>query len=825
MKRAKYSHVIILVVCLILISSASTLAHPADQYFQKHTVTLTPDTIHVEWSINPGPLLAGWVWNEADENADQAISEAEARTWIDARLPYVSLSINETPVAWQIQSIDWPASSDIFQSGDHPILVQLQLDWTATTEPSRLQLNNQVEEAASIMWFYVQSEDGAAFYKPTQQSGQLSLDYVLSTADQADPTLQTTWDTGTPTLPEGTSSTEIPKIAQGVIPELTEDTRPFALLTELVRSPELSLNFILIAFAVSAVLGALHALTPGHGKTVVAAYLVGTQGTTRHAITLGSIVTLTHTGSVFILGVLTLALSQYILPTSLFPVLEILSGLLIVGLGAYLLYQRWLAWRHGNSHHHHHHSHDHDHHHHDHDHEHHHHGHDHAHGHHHHLPNQDQLTWRSLVALGVSGGIVPCPDAIAILLVAIAINRIILGLSLIVAFSLGLALVLIIIGLAMVHSRQLFEKMDSFGRLAPAMPVVSAVVVLLLGLGLTVNALRGTSAFHISEITSEITEIPIGVADENTTITEQNDDPFRLDQSGILYIGRDKANLRQLFLTTLNGGPPQPLTQEAFGITDFALAPNGQSVAYTALRGTSGTDLWQINLDGNNHRKLVDCQEATCAQGIWSPDGQRLVYQRLTIAAEDAIRGSNSLWWLDLSTGETGPVFQDEQLPGYSPRWSPDGRWLSYVSPGVSGLQLYNLQNGQNHVIPNRAGSAVVWSPDSDAIVVSDVIEQDGQFVTHLLRFDLPDETLTNLSNGAKVVDSNAAWSPDGEWIAFVRRELTDEAKSAGDNLWLMRPDGTDARPLTQENRYRLWYTCLVCQWLLPAISSPCITS
>ena len=100
----------------------------------------------------------------------------------------------------------------------------------------------------------------------------------------------------------------------------------------------------------------------------------------------------------------------------------------------------------------------------------------------------ESITWRSLITLGISGGLVPCPDAIAILLVAIAINRILLGLTLIISFSLGLAVVLIVIGLLMVNSSRLFTRMDAFNKFAPIMPIVSAGIVLILGLGLTYGA-------------------------------------------------------------------------------------------------------------------------------------------------------------------------------------------------------------------------------------------------------------------------------------------------------------------------------------------------
>ena len=105
------------------------------------------------------------------------------------------------------------------------------------------------------------------------------------------------------------------------------------------------------------------------------------------------------------------------------------------------------------------------------------------------MPELGKITRRSLLLLGISGGMVPCPDAIAILLLAIAIQRIGLGLALIVSFSLGLAVVLIAIGLAMLHSRRLFARMSAFEKVSPVLPMVSAAIVLVLGVALTARAL------------------------------------------------------------------------------------------------------------------------------------------------------------------------------------------------------------------------------------------------------------------------------------------------------------------------------------------------
>jgi nickel/cobalt transporter (NicO) family protein len=246
---------------------------------------------------------------------------------------------------------------------------------------------------------------------------------------------------------------------------------------------------IIAAIGVAFALGAAHALTPGHGKTIVAAYLVGSRGTLKHAAFLGAMVTFTHTVSVFLLGMATLVLFQYVVPENVTRVLGAISGLSIAVIGAWTLYNRLRAPSHAHTHSHDHTHQDHDHHHadHPHHHDHHHdHSHDHEHSHGHtHMP--DQVSWSSLVALGASGGLVPCESALVLLLTAIALRRVGFGLLLLVAFSLGLAIVLMGIGVLVIYAKNLLPAGTKSNRnpFFRWMPVASAVVVLVLGVLMT----------------------------------------------------------------------------------------------------------------------------------------------------------------------------------------------------------------------------------------------------------------------------------------------------------------------------------------------------
>jgi ABC-type nickel/cobalt efflux system permease component RcnA len=275
--------------------------------------------------------------------------------------------------------------------------------------------------------------------------------------------------------------------------QANEQKTPRSKFTELISASNMGFWFLFPAALIAAGLGALHALEPGHGKTIVGAYLVGSRGTPRHAVLLGLIVTAAHTAGVYLLGVITLYASRWIVPEQLYPWLGIISGLTIAGLAAYLLLRAWTGEGadHGDEP-----------------------GRSHNHwfaslakprvaeavpatvpanqvpsgGH-----RRPNVSLRQLLVLGITGGIVPCPAALVVLLSALSLHRVGLGLFLIVAFSLGLAAVLIVIGLLMVSARQFMARWKGDGLIARRwLPVASSGFMLILGLGIAGRALLST---------------------------------------------------------------------------------------------------------------------------------------------------------------------------------------------------------------------------------------------------------------------------------------------------------------------------------------------
>ena len=265
---------------------------------------------------------------------------------------------------------------------------------------------------------------------------------------------------------------------------------PRSRFTELISTQgQLSFWVLFSAALIAAGLGALHALEPGHGKTVVAAYLVGSRGTARHAVLLGIVVTAAHTAGVYLLGAATLYASRYIVPEQLYPWLGAISGLSVAGLGIFIFLRHWT----GES------------------------------GEHSHAPGEQHSHWflaifkpaapiratpaepkieralslRELCMLGVTGGIVPCPAALVVLLSAFSLHRIGFGLFLITAFSFGLAAVLVIVGLTMVYAKRVMSARVRAGNAALRyLPLLSSAFMVMLGVGITTSAVASVPIWH-----------------------------------------------------------------------------------------------------------------------------------------------------------------------------------------------------------------------------------------------------------------------------------------------------------------------------------------
>ncbi|MDQ6884589.1 MAG: sulfite exporter TauE/SafE family protein, partial [Candidatus Dormibacteraeota bacterium] len=237
----------------------------------------------------------------------------------------------------------------------------------------------------------------------------------------------------------------------------------------LIAPKDLSLSLLAFSLLLAVLLGGLHALSPGHGKAVMAGYLVGARGTTRHALILGLTITVTHTAGVFALGIVTLYAASVVTPERLYPWLTLFSGVMILVIGATLILTRARTAFHG---------------------------HDHAQGHDH-GAQKPGLSRRNVVFLGITGGLIPCPTALVVLLSALSLHRVAFGMLLILAYSIGLAIALSGIGIVLAGGTALVSRvrprfaLRGLGHATSLIPVASAAVVAIAGLALTAQALPG----------------------------------------------------------------------------------------------------------------------------------------------------------------------------------------------------------------------------------------------------------------------------------------------------------------------------------------------
>lgn len=278
------------------------------------------------------------------------------------------------------------------------------------------------------------------------------------------------------------------------------DTSLEAQLKDLVRRDDLPLGLQILGLVLAFGWGAGHALSPGHGKTLVGAYLIGSRGTIGNALVLGLTVTLAHTFTVFVAGLIMLYFSNALRDSFDFWI-NLGSGATIVIMGLALLRARMLGisapfeHAHGPGGHHHHHHGDHAH---EHEHD---HAHDHAHDHDHAHEHEHEhgeavgaapagVSWRQLIPLGISGGALPCPSAVVILLYSVHYRKILWGLAVLLCFSLGLAAVLVAIGILLVTGSSWLKRRSGGGALLRVAPAISALIVTVVGILLCVNTWR-----------------------------------------------------------------------------------------------------------------------------------------------------------------------------------------------------------------------------------------------------------------------------------------------------------------------------------------------
>jgi nickel/cobalt exporter len=483
-------------VLLVTLFSAAAFGHPMGNFSVSHyaRIAVTPERVELTYALDLAEiptfdLLRSWQLDRSSAPEQlQAKAHEQAQVWLN-QLQIASAGI---PVHPRFVSSQLVISDG---AGNLPVArITMRAEIPATAGDLNYEDINFPDRAG---WkeIVIVSGSGSTLRHASQTGRDISR---ALTQYPPDPTLappqdlraQLTWFANTPVVASRHKPSIDTKPVVVPIPQPKRAPAPASpaamtaasappgtvvrgdFLSRLLHQPNITPWMTLLGFAVAFLLGGAHALTPGHGKTIVAAYLVGSRGTLKHAAFLGAMVTFTHTISVFALGLATLFLYRFIMPEKLTQWLGVISGLTIVAVGLWMAFKRLRKTSHSHPHtqnHHHHH----DHHHHD-------HNHDHDHGHSH-VPSE--LSWGGLVALGASGGLVPCESALVLLLGAIALQKVGFGILLLLSFSAGLAMVLMAVGAMVLYARNLLpeRKRSKPGPILRYLPVASAFAVTIVG--------------------------------------------------------------------------------------------------------------------------------------------------------------------------------------------------------------------------------------------------------------------------------------------------------------------------------------------------------
>jgi nickel/cobalt transporter (NicO) family protein len=466
---------LLLAALLALALPAAASAHPLGNFSVNHLtqVRISQDRAQLHYILDQAEIPTFQETQTFDRNGNGKVDGAERAPLLRAKLaeiaPGLSLSADRRPVKLSAPS---NATLSFPQGQGGLLLTRVEADFEAKLPPGagRVEVDDDTYEGR-VGWKQIEVLPGQGTdvrstvpaTDPTNGLRGYPQDLLSSPPDVRSASFAVGPGSGEVTAPQGPEGGEV-----------TQNVALDGFANTLTSSNDHGW-LLLLLFAAAFGWGMLHALSPGHGKSMVAGYLVGSRGTPRHAAILGITVTVTHTFAVFALGLVTLFASQYVLPEDLYPWLGVISGVMVLTIGLAVMRSRFLRWRRLRAqadHHAHHHDHDHS-----------------------HAPADDRpLTMRTLLALGISGGAVPCPSALVVLIAAISQHRLGLGMGLIFAFSLGLALTLTAVGLAVLYGGRLVARLRPesriFGaRFAGALPAASASIIVLAGTLITLRAI------------------------------------------------------------------------------------------------------------------------------------------------------------------------------------------------------------------------------------------------------------------------------------------------------------------------------------------------
>lgn len=277
---------------------------------------------------------------------------------------------------------------------------------------------------------------------------------------------------------------------------------------------------------------------------------------------------------------------------------------------------------------------------------------------------------------------------------------------------------------------------------------------------------------------------------------------FRVREPLIAFLSPDATD-SGIWSIDLNGNPPHRLTNDETQVISFDAAPNGNFIVFTVINEQGGVDLWQVSRGGNDESILLDCGTDRCTRTAISPNGRLIAYSREASGiSPDLPFGSPRIWVLDLQTGQNNPLYEDQQILGYGPTWSPDSNKLASFDGLSDQIFIIDLKKNKQFIFPSNTGGPVAWSPDSNQMLYTTIEQTEDGLRTQVRLADLTleeSQTLIGAKDPQDYSYYSLAWSSAADRAILSFRAGEERPEQV---FWLFDPSTLEGILIADQEGY-----------------------